>query len=142
MEGGQSEDSIIANIKRSDEYGRRQQNLMRDAVSLKNPAAALDDAYDEQISTFGNALKLAQDAVQGSYGTSQDFSPLLSTDPTIYTQDPEASQLASVNYLASVDPSDSSPSIWTKALADAGKKALENVNVSNLVDDFVNSFLS
>ena len=142
MEGGQSEDSIIANIKRSDEYGRRQQNLMRDAVSLKNPAAALDDAYDEQISTFGNALKLAQDAVQGSYGTSQDFSPLLSTDPTIYTQDPEASQLASVNYLASVDPSDSSPSIWTKALADAGKKALENVNVSNLVDDFVNAYLS
>ena len=142
MEGGQSEDSIIANIKRSDEYGRRQQNLMRDAVALKNPAAALDDAYDEQIATFGNALKLAQDAVQGSYGTSQDFSPLLSTDPTIYTQDPEASQLASVNYLASVDPSDSSPSIWTKALADAGKKALENVNVSNLVDDFVNSFLS
>ena len=140
MKGGESEDSVIDNIRRSPEYGRRQQNLMRDAVSLKNPAAALDDAYDEQIATFGNALKLAQDAVQGSYGTAQDFSPLLTTNSTIYTQDPEASEVSSLNYLASQDPTyQGSPGIWSQALKDAGAAAIGSIDIPGLISGFFDS---
>ena len=142
MEGGASEDSIITSIKRSPEYGQLQQKLMTDAIAAKTPLEVLNESYDDQIATVGRDLVKAQDRVQGKYGTAEDYSPLLTTSDLIYTQDPEADSVASVNYLASVDPSDSSPSIWTKALADAGKKALANVNVSNLVDDFVNAYLS
>jgi hypothetical protein len=139
MESGQSEDSIIANIKRSDEYGRRQQNLMRDSITPKDPTQLLNEAYDDQIATYGRAYQTAQDAVQKDFGTSQDYSPLLTTDQSIYTQDPEASQMASVNYLATQDPSDSSPSIWTQALKDAGAEAISGIDIPGIVSGFFNS---
>ena len=137
MESGDSEDSIIANIKRSDEYGRRQQNLMRDAISPKNPVDLLNETYDDQIAQLGRAKIKALDRVQKDYGTTQDYTPLLTTQKPIYTQDPEASPLASVNYLATAK--DPQPSIWTKALGDAGKKALENVDISSLVDRVIST---
>ena len=139
MEGGQSEDSIIANIKRSDEYGRRQQNMMRDSITPKTPGQILHETYDDQIATFGRALQDANDRVQKDYGTAQDYTPLLTTESSIYTQDPEASQLASLNYLATQDPSDSSPSIWTQALRDAGAEAIKGIDIPGLVSGFFNS---
>ena len=139
MESGQSEDSIIANIKRSDEYGRRQQNLMRDSITPKDPTKLLNETYDDQIATYGRAYQTAQDAVQKDFGTSQDYSPLLTTDQSIYTQDPEASQMASVNYLATQDPSDSSPSIWNQALKDAGAEAISGIAIPGIVSGFFNS---
>ena len=137
MESGESEDSIIANIKRSDEYGRRQQNLMRDAISPKSPVDLLNETYDDQIAQLGRAKIKQLDRVQKDLGTSEDHYPLLTTEESIYTQDPEASPLSSVNYLATVE--DPTPSIWTKALGDAGKQALANVDISSLVDRFINS---
>ena len=142
MEGGASEDSIIQDIKRSPEFGKYQQSLLTDKLAAKTPTQILSETYDDQIATYSRALQDAKDEVQGAYGTEADYAPLLTTSDLIYTQDPEADPVASVNYLASIDPSDSSPGIWTKALADAGKAALANVNVSNLVDDFVNAYLS
>ena len=139
MEGGQSEDSIIANIKRSDEYGRRQQNMMRDAITPKTPGQILHETYDDQIATFGRALQDANDRVQKDYGTAQDYTPLFTTESNIYTQDPEASQLASLNYLATQDPSSSSPSIWTQALRDAGAEAIKGIDIPGLVSGFFNS---
>jgi len=139
MESGQSEDSIIANIKRSDEYGRRQQNQMRDSITPKDPTQLLNETYDDQIATYGRAYQTAQDAVQKDFGTSQDYSPLLTTNQSIYTQDPEASQMASVNYLATQDPSDSSPSIWTQALKDAGSEAIKGIDIPGIVSGFFNS---
>jgi hypothetical protein len=136
MEGGQSEDSVIANIKRSDEFGRQQQNSMRDAVSTKNNLDLMNEAYNEQISSLGRRRQEAQDAVQKQYGTTPDYSPLLTTDPTIYTQDPEASQLASINYLASQDPSKGSPTIWGQALRDASAKAIGSIDIEGLVSGF------
>ncbi len=137
MEAGESEDSIIANIKRSDEYGRRQQNFMRDAISPKSPVDLLNETYDDQIAQLGRAKQKQLDRVQKDSGTTQDYTPLLTTQESIYTQDPEASPLSSVNYLATVK--DPTPNIWTKALGDAGKKALANVDISSLVDRFINT---
>ena len=139
MEGGQSEDSIIANIKRSDEYGRRQQSAMRDSITPKDPTQLMNEVYDEQIASFGREYQDAQDAVQKEYGTAQDYSPLLTTDSTIYTQDPEASSLASLNYLASQDPSKGSASIWSKALKDAGANAIASIDIPGLVSGFFDS---
>ena len=139
MEGGQSEDAVIADIKRSDEYGRRQQNMMRDSITPKTPGQIIHETYDDQIATFGRALQDANDRVQKDYGTAQDYTPLLTTESGIYTQDPEASQLASLNYLATQDPSDSSPSIWTQALKDAGANALGNIDIPGLVSGFFNA---
>ena len=68
-----------------------------------------------------------------------DYSPLLTTDSTIYTQDPEASSLASLNYLASQDPSKGSPSIWSKALKEAGANAISNIDIPGLVSGFFDS---
>lgn len=139
MQDGASEDSVIANIKRSDEFGRKEQNEMRSAISPKSPTDLLNETYDDQIATFGRALQDANDRVQKDYGTAQDYSPLLSTDPSIYTQDPEASQMASVNYLATQDPSDSSPSIWMQALKDAGAEAISGIDIPGIVSGFFNS---
>ena len=139
MEGGQSEDAVIANIKRSDEYGRRQQNMMRDSITPKTPGQILHETYDDKIATFGRALQDANDRVQKDYGTAQDYAPLLTTDSTIYNQDPEASQLASLNYLATQDPSEGSPSIWTQALKEAGANALGNIDIPGLISGFFDS---
>tara|TARA_R100001443_G_scaffold43124_1_gene56260 strand:- start:988 stop:2049 length:1062 start_codon:yes stop_codon:yes gene_type:complete len=139
MEGGQSEDSIIANIKRSDEYGRKQQNEMRASISPKSPTQLMNETYDDKIATLGRSLQDANDQVQKDYGTAQDYTPLLTTESGIYTQDPDASQLASLNYLATQDPSDSSPSIWTQALRDAGAEAIKGINIPGLVSGFFNS---
>ena len=139
MEGGQSEDDVISNIKRSDEFGRRQQNMMRDSINPKSPTDLLNETYNEQIATYGRAYQTAQDAVQKQKGTAQDHSPLLNTNEGIYTQDPEASQLASVNYLTTQDPSDTSPSIWAQALKDAGAGALKNIDIPGVVSGFFNS---
>jgi len=141
LEGGATEDSIIQDIKRSSEFGNYQQSLLTDKLAAKTPTQILSETYDDQIATYTRALQDAKDEVQGTYGTAEDYAPLLTTDPLIYTQDPEASPLASVNYLASVDPAASSPGMWAQALADAGKAALANVNISNLVDKFVDSYL-
>jgi len=140
MLAGESEDSIIANIMRSEEYGRKQQNEMRSLIDPKSASQLMNETYNDKIASLSRDWQDANDAVQGLYGTEQDYSPLLTTSDTIYTQDPEASPLSSVGYLASVDPKDSSPDIWTKALGDAGKKALAGVDISSLVDSFVNSF--
>ena len=139
MEGGQSEDAIIADMKRSDEYGRRQQNMMRDSITPKTPGQILHETYDDKIATFGRALQDANDRVQKDYGTSQDYAPLLTTDPLIYTQDPEASPLASLNYLATQDPSEGSPSIWTQALKEAGANAIGSIDVPGLISGFFDS---
>jgi len=64
---------------------------------------------------------------------------LLTTDPLIYTQDPEASPLASLNYLATQSPSQGSPSIWTQALKEAGANALGNIDIPGLVSGFFDS---
>ena len=112
---------------------------MRSAISPKSPTDLLNETYDDQIATFGRALQDANDRVQKDYGTAQDYSPLLSTDPSIYTQDPEASQMASVNYLATQDPSDSSPSIWAQALKDAGAEAISGIDIPGIVSGFFNS---
>ena len=136
-----TEASIIRDIKRSSEFGNYQQSLLTDKLAAKTPTQILSETYDDQIATYTRALQDAKDEVQGAYGTAEDYAPLLTTDPLIYTQDPEASSLASVNYLASVDPAASSPGIWAQALADAGKAALANVNISNLVDKFVDSYI-
>ncbi len=139
MQDGASEDSVIANIKRSDEYGRRQQTAMRDAITLQDPTQLLNQAYNEQIATLGRQRQDAQDAVQKQYNTPQDYSPLLTTDSTIYTQDPEASSLASLNYLASKDPSEGSPSIWATALKEAGANAIANIDIPGIVSGFFDS---
>ena len=139
MEGGQSEDSIIANIKRSDEYGRRQQSAMRDSITPKDPTQLMNETYNEQIASLGRRRQDAQDAVQKEYGTAQDYSPLLTTDSTIYTQDPEASSLASLNYLASQDPSEGSPSIWTQALKEAGANAIGSIDIPGIISGFFDS---
>tara|TARA_Y100001938_G_scaffold91162_1_gene125073 strand:- start:731 stop:1780 length:1050 start_codon:yes stop_codon:yes gene_type:complete len=139
MQDGASEDSVIANIKRSDEYGRRQQTAMRDAITPQDPTQLLNQAYDEQIATLGRQRQDAQDVVQSQYNTAQDYSPLLTTDSTIYTQDPEASKLASLNYLASQDPSEGSPSIWTQALRDAGANAIASIDIPGIVSGFFDS---
>ena len=139
MEGGQSEDSIIANIKRSDEYGRRQQSAMRDSITPKDPTQLMNETYNEQIASLGRRRQDAQDAVQNEYGTAQDYSPLLTTDSTIYTQDPEASSLASLNYLASRDPSEGSPSIWTQALREAGANAIGSIDIPGIISGFFDS---
>ena len=139
MEGGQSEDSIIANIKRSDEYGRLQQSAMRDSITPKDPTQLMNETYNEQIASLGRRRQDAQDDVQKEYGTAQDYSPLLTTDSTIYTQDPEASSLASLNYLASQDSSKGSPSIWATALKDAGANAIASIDIPGLVSGFFDS---
>jgi hypothetical protein len=139
LEGGQSEDSVIANIKRSDEYGRKQQNEMRSAISPKTPTQLLNETYDDRIATLGRDWQSANDKVQKDWGTSQDHSPLLTTNEGIYTQDPEASQLASINYLASQDASEGSPSIWTQALQDAGAAAIKGIDIPGIVSGFFNS---
>ena len=139
MAGGQSEDDIISNIKRSDEYGRRQQNMMRDSISPKTPTQLMNETYNDKIATLGRDWQKANDRVQKDYGTAQDHSPLLTTSPGIYTQDPEASQLASVNYLTTQDPSDTSPSIWAQALKDAGAEAIKGIDIPGLVSGFFNS---
>tara|TARA_B100001094_G_scaffold52350_1_gene47844 strand:+ start:207 stop:1268 length:1062 start_codon:yes stop_codon:yes gene_type:complete len=139
MESGESEDQIIAHIKRSDEFGRKQQTSMRDSITPKSATQLLNETYNEKIATLGRSYQTAQDKVQKSFGTPQDYSPLLTTDRTIYTQDPEASQLASVNYLATQDPSKGSPSIWTQALKDAGANALQNIDIPGVVSGFFNS---
>ena len=137
LKSGESEDSVIANIKRSDEYGRKQQNEMRDLINPKTASQLLNETYNDIIATKGRDYQTALDRVQKDMGTAQDHAALLTTSPTIYTQDPEASPIASLNYLAT-SPKDS-PGIWTKALGDAGKKALANVDISALVDSFINS---
>ena len=139
LAGGASRKDVVSNMKRSPEYGRRQQDQMRDLITPKDPTQVLNEAYDDQIATYGRAYQTAQDAVQKDFGTAQDYSPLLTTNQSIYTQDPEASQLASVNYLATQDPSDSSPSIWTQALKDAGAEAIKGINIPGLVSGFFNS---
>ena len=139
LDSGQSEDAVIANIKRSDEYGRRQQSAMRDSITPKDPTQLMNEAYNEQIASLGRRRQDAQDAVQNQYDTPQDYSPLLTTDSTIYTQDPEASSLASLNYLASQDPSEGSPSIWTQALKDAGANAIASIDIPGLVSGFFDS---
>ena len=139
MESGESEDSIIANIKRSEEYGRKQQNEMRDAISPKSPIQLMNETYDDKIATLSRSWQDANDRVQKDYGTAQDYTPLLTTDSGIYTQDPEASQMASINYLATQDPSTSSPSIWTQALKDAGAEAIKGIDIPGLVSGFFNS---
>jgi len=139
MESGQSEDSIIANIKRSDEYGRKQQNEMRDLINPKTASQLMNETYNDKIATLGRDWQEANDRVQKDYGTAQDYTPLLTTDPSIYTQDPEASQMASVNYLATQDPSTSSPSIWTQALKDAGAEAIKGIDIPGIVSGFFNS---
>lgn len=136
MEGGASEDDIIGHLKRSDEFGRLQQTAMRDAITPKDPLDIMNEAYDEDIATQARAYQVAQDAVQKEYNTPPDYSPFLTTDSTIYTQDPEASSFASLNYLASQDPSKGSPGIWTRALKDAGAKALEGIDIPGLVSGF------
>ena len=107
--------------------------------TIEDALVFLNETYDDQIATFGRALQDANDRVQKDYGTAQDYSPLLSTDPSIYTQDPEASQMASVNYLATQDPSDSSPSIWMQALKDAGAEAISGIDIPGIVSGFFNS---
>ena len=139
LDSGASEDSVIANIKRSDEYGRRQQNMMRDSITPKTPGQILHQTYDDKIATLGRDWQAANDKVQKDYGTPQDYTPLLTTNPSIYTQDPEASQLASVGYLASQDPSDSSPSIWAQALKDAGAQAIQGIDIPGIVSGFFDS---
>ena len=139
MESGESEASIIANIKRSEEYGRKQQNEMRDAISPKSPIQLMNETYDDKIATLSRSWQDANDRVQKDYGTAQDYTPLLTTDSGIYTQDPEASQMASINYLATQDPSTSSPSIWTQALKDAGAEAIKGIDIPGLVSGFFNS---
>ena len=139
LESGESEDSVIANIKRSDEYGRKQQNEMRSLINPKTAAQLLDETYNDQIAQLGRAKQTQLDRVQKDLGTSQDHYPLLTTSSTIYTQDPEASPLSSVNYLASEAAKDGSPSIWTKALGEAGKSALKGLDISSLVDKFISS---
>ena len=139
LDSGQSEDSVIANIKRSNEFGRLQQDAMRDAISVQDPTQIMNQAYDEQIASFGREYQDAQDVVQSQYNTAQDYSPLLTTDPNIYRQDPEASQLASLNYLASQDPSEGSPSIWTQALREAGANAIGSIDIPGLVSGFFDS---
>ena len=139
MEAGESEDQILAHIRRSDEFGRRQQNTMRDAITPKNPLEIMNETYDEEIATHARAYQTAQDAVQKEYNTPPDYSPFLTTDPTIYMQDPESSSFASLNYLASQNPRKGSPSIWTQALKDAGANALQNIDIPGLVSGFFNS---
>jgi hypothetical protein len=139
LAGGASRKDVVSNMKRSPEYGRRQQDQMRDLITPKDPIQVLNEAYDDQIATYGRAYQTAQDAVQKDFGTAQDYSPLLTTNQSIYTQDPEASQLASVNYLATQDPSDSSPSIWTQALKDAGAEAISGIDIPGIVSGFFNS---
>ena len=137
MEGGQSEDSIIADIKRGEEYGRYQQNQMRDAINPKTASQVMKETYQDQIASLGTDWQEANDAVQAEHGVGPDYSSLFATDDGIYQQDPDASKFASVSYLANVDDPD--PSMWVKALGSAGKNALANVNIDDLVDSFINS---
>ena len=140
LEGGATEDSIIQDIKRSSEFGNYQQSLLTDKLAAKTPTQILSETYDDQIATYSRALQDAKDDVQGAYGTAADYEPLLTNDPLIYTQDPDASAFSSLNYLANIDDPD--PSIWAKALGSAGKEALAGINISDLVDRFVNSLSS
>ena len=140
LEGGQSFDSVIANIKRSEEYGNKQQDEMRDSLMAKTDSQAMREIYQDRISSLGRQWQDANAAVQGEYGTGPDYSSLFATDDGIYQQDPDASGLASVNYLANVKDPD--PGMWAKALGTAGKQALANVDINTLVDNFVNSYLS
>ena len=140
MEGGKSEDSIIASIKRSPEYDKIQQKLMTDAIAAKTPIQVLNETYDNNIATYGRELLKDQEKANKFGDDYTSYAPLLTHSNLIYTQDPEADAMASVNYLASVNPKRSTPSIWTKALGSAGKQALANVNISQLVDDFIKYF--
>jgi len=140
MEGGQSEDSIIADIKRGEEYGRYQQNQMRDAINSKTDSQLMRENYRDQIASLGTDWQQANDEVQGEYGTGPDYSSLFATDDGIYQQDPDASSFSSLSYLANVDDPD--PGIWAKALGKAGKDALAGVNISTLVDSFINSYIT
>ena len=137
MLGGESEDSVIANIKRSAEHGNYQQNQMRNALMAKSDSQAMREVYQDRISRLGLDWQDANAAVQGESGVGPDYSSLTGVDDLIYTQDPDASATASVNYLANVKDPD--PGIWVKALGSAGKDALANINVSDLVDRFINS---
>ena len=138
LAGGQTRDQVVANIKRGEEYGRNQQNQMRDLISPKTPTDILNETYNEQLSTYGRAWQDAQDAVQKEHKTPQDYSPLLTTESNIYTQDPEASKVASLNYLTTVDPSDSQPGIFTQALKSAGANAIKNIDIPGIVSGFFN----
>tara|TARA_Y100001963_G_scaffold88577_1_gene122406 strand:- start:991 stop:2202 length:1212 start_codon:yes stop_codon:yes gene_type:complete len=140
LEGGQSFDSVIANIKRGEEYGNKQQDEMRDSLMAKTDSQAMREIYQDRISSLGRQWQDANAEVQGEYGTGPDYSSLFATDDGIYQQDPDASGLASVSYLANVKDPD--PSMWAKALGTAGKEALANVDINTLVDNFVNSYLS